>query len=228
MRCVKGHRLRGVAALHAPPAPLDRRGRLGAPGRVFAHPLAGSPESYVRVLGCHVAFDARENAITVANEDLDRRRPPVRSGAQRPAPGLRRPAPAPAVRGRHVAERVGQRLEHAALAGAGHEAPAKELNLSVRTLRRALHTEGTAWRALLDAARHGRTRRLLETTALPLDRIAPLSGLSGATALVRASHGGRACLPGRTATGTGPRLRIAAGPTAGEERSPPSGAGRPP
>ncbi|WP_314252047.1 helix-turn-helix domain-containing protein [Streptomyces kutzneri] len=42
-----------------------------------------------------------------------------------------------------------------------------------------------AWKALLDAARHGRARRLLETTDLPLDRIAPLVGLSGVTALVR-------------------------------------------
>ncbi len=152
----------------------------------FAHPLAGSPESYVRVLGCHVTFDAPENAITVANEDLDRRRPlydPALNALHRAyADRLLHELSAVAT----VAERVGQWLEHAALAGAGPEGPAKELNLSVRTLRRALHTEGTTWRALLDAARHGRTRRLLETTALPLDRIAPLVGLSGATALVRA------------------------------------------
>lgn len=50
---------------------------------------------------------------------------------------------------------------------------------------RVVH-EGTSWRALLDTARHARARRLLETTDLPLDRVAPVVGLSGATALVRA------------------------------------------
>ncbi|MCX4547063.1 AraC family transcriptional regulator [Streptomyces sp. NBC_01565] len=157
----------------------------------FAHPRAGSAEPYARVLGCPVTFDAPENAITVANEDLDRRRPlydPAlnalhRAYADRLLHQLSAPAPATAPT---VAERVRRWLEHAALEDAVPEGPAKELNISVRTLRRALHAEGTSWRALLDTARHGRARRLLETTPLPLDRIAPLVGLSGATALVRA------------------------------------------
>ncbi len=152
----------------------------------FAHPRAGSAEPYARVLGCPVTFDAPEHTITVANEDLDWRRPlydPAlnalhRAYADRLLDQLSTAATA--------AERVRQWLEHAALEDAGPEGPAKELNLSVRSLRRALHAEGTSWRALLDTARHGRARRLLETTALPLDRIAPLIGLSGATALVRA------------------------------------------
>lgn len=153
----------------------------------FAHPRAGAAEPYARVFGCPVTFDAQENAITVAGEDLDRRRPlydPALNGlhrayADRLLHQLSAAAPT-------VTERVRQWLEHAALGDAGPEGPARQLNLSVRTLRRALHAEGTSWRALLDTARHGRARRLLETTALPLDRIAPLIGLSGATALVRA------------------------------------------
>ncbi|MFI6148708.1 AraC family transcriptional regulator ligand-binding domain-containing protein [Streptomyces sp. NPDC051109] len=152
----------------------------------FAHPRAGSAEPYARVLGCPVTFDAPENAITVANEDLDRRRPlydPALNALHRAyADRLLHRLSASAT----VAERVRRWLEHATLEDAGPEGPAKELNLSVRTLRRALHAEGTSWRALLDSARHGRARRLLETTPLPLDRIAPLVGLSGATALVRA------------------------------------------
>ncbi|MFB6618056.1 AraC family transcriptional regulator ligand-binding domain-containing protein [Streptomyces sp. NPDC085524] len=152
----------------------------------FAHPRAGSAEPYARVLGCPVVFDAPENAITVANEDLDRRRPlhdPALNALHQAYADrlLHRLSEPPA-----VAERVRQWLEQAALGDAGPEGPAKELNLSIRTLRRALQAEGTSWRALLDTARHGRARRLLETTALPLDRIAPLVGLSGATALVRA------------------------------------------
>ncbi|WP_406179713.1 AraC family transcriptional regulator ligand-binding domain-containing protein [Streptomyces sp. NBC_01006] len=154
----------------------------------FAHPRTGSAEPYARVLGCPVTFDAPENAITIADEDLDRRRPlydPALNALHRAyADRLLHELSAPATVS--VAEHVRRWLEHAAFEDAGPEGPAKELNLSVRTLRRALHAEGTSWRALLDTARHGRVRRLLETTPLPLDRIAPLVGLSGATALVRA------------------------------------------
>ncbi|MEU6313303.1 AraC family transcriptional regulator ligand-binding domain-containing protein [Streptomyces sp. NPDC047014] len=152
----------------------------------FAHPLKGPAEPYTRVLGCPVTFGAPENAVTVAAADLDRRRPlhdPAlhalhRSYADRLLEQLRA-SPT-------VSSRVRHWLDRAELGETGPEGPARELNLSVRTLRRALHAEGTSWRALLDAARHTRARRLLETTALPLDRIAPLVGLSGATALVRA------------------------------------------
>lgn len=141
----------------------------------FAHPRTGSAEPYARVLGCPVTFDAPEHAITVANEDLDRRRPlydPELNALHRVyADRLLHQLSAAGT----VAESVRQWLEHAALEVAGPEGPARELNLSVRTLRRALQAEGTSWRALLDTARHGRARRLLETTALPLDRIAPSS-----------------------------------------------------
>lgn len=152
----------------------------------FTHPRTGAPEPYARVLGCPVTFDAPETAITVANADLDRRRPLYdpslnalhRAYADRLLDQLST--------SRTATEHVRQWLEHAPLRDAGPDGPAGELNLSVRSLRRALEKEGTSWRALLDTVRHSRARRLLETTALPLDRIAPLLGLSGATALVRA------------------------------------------
>ncbi|MET9609340.1 AraC family transcriptional regulator ligand-binding domain-containing protein [Streptomyces sp. NPDC006512] len=152
----------------------------------FTHPRRGSAEPYAHVLGCPVVFDAPETAITVADEDLDRRRPlhdPALNALHRAYADRLLYRLSAAVT---VAGRVRQWLEDAALDDAGPEGPAKELSLSVRSLRRALHAEGTSWRALLDTARHGRARRLLETTSLPLDRVAPLVGLSGATALVRA------------------------------------------
>ncbi|MFJ2594850.1 AraC family transcriptional regulator [Streptomyces erythrochromogenes] len=152
----------------------------------FAHPRAGSAEPYASFFGCPVTFDAPDNAIAVADADLDRRRPlydPALNALHRAyADRLLQQLSAAGT----VAERVRQWLERAPLGDAGPEGPARQLNLSSRSLRRALHAEGTSWRALLDTARHGRARRLLETTALPLDRIAPLVGLSGATALVRA------------------------------------------
>ncbi|MFI8341812.1 AraC family transcriptional regulator [Streptomyces sp. NPDC085639] len=42
----------------------------------FTHARAGSAEPYARVLGRPVAFDAPENALTVAHRDLDRPRAP--------------------------------------------------------------------------------------------------------------------------------------------------------
>ncbi|MFE9561886.1 AraC family transcriptional regulator ligand-binding domain-containing protein [Streptomyces sp. NPDC006487] len=162
----------------------------------FTHPRGGSAEPYARVLGCPVSFDAPETAITVADEDLDRRRPlydPALDALHRAyADRLLHRLSAPVT----VAERVRQWLEVAALEDAGPEGPARELSLSVRTLRRSLQAEGTSWRALLDSARHGRAGRLLETTDLPLDRVAPLVGLSGATALVRAFNRWEGMPPG--------------------------------
>ncbi|MFF3213389.1 AraC family transcriptional regulator ligand-binding domain-containing protein [Streptomyces sp. NPDC002886] len=164
----------------------------------FTHPRRGSAEPYADVLGCPVVFDAPETAITVADDDLDRRRPlydPALNALHRAYADrlLRRLSTAVTLT---VAEHVRQWLEDASLADAGPDGPAKELSLSVRTLRRALHAEGTSWRALLDTARHGRAGRLLETTDLPLDRIAPLVGLSGATALVRAFNRWEGMPPG--------------------------------
>lgn len=162
----------------------------------FTHPRRGSAEPYARVLGCPVAFDAPETAITVADEDLDRRRllydPELNALHRAYADRLLQQLSVPAT----VAERVRRWLEDAVLEDAGPEGPAKELSLSVRTLRRALQAEGTSWRALLDTARHGRAGRLLETTDLPLDRVAPLVGLSGATALVRAFNRWEGMPPG--------------------------------
>ncbi|MET9596272.1 AraC family transcriptional regulator [Streptomyces sp. NPDC006459] len=152
----------------------------------FTHARAGSAEPYARILGCPVTFDAPENALTVANRDLDRPRAPhdPELGALHRAYAdrlLRELSTAVT-----LAERVRQWLEHAPLDGTGLADAGRGVHLSPRTLRRSLQEEGTSWRALLDAARHRRARRLLETTDLPLDRLAPLVGLSGATALVRA------------------------------------------
>ncbi|MEU8843980.1 AraC family transcriptional regulator [Streptomyces roseus] len=152
----------------------------------FAHARTGSAEPYARVLGCAVAFDAPENAVTVGNRDLDRPRAPYdpelgalhRDYADRLLRELSTSVP--------LAERVRTWLDQAPLDGAGPADAGRDVHLSPRTLRRALQQEGTSWRALLDEARHRRARRLLETTDLPLDRMAPLVGLSGATALVRA------------------------------------------
>ncbi|MFJ3175716.1 AraC family transcriptional regulator [Streptomyces roseus] len=152
----------------------------------FAHARTGSAEPYARVLGCAVAFDAAENAISVDNRDLDRPRAPYdrelgalhRDYADRLLRELSTSVP--------LAERVRTWLDRVPLDAVGPADAGRDVHVSPRTLRRALQQEGTSWRALLDEARHRRARGLLETTDLPLDRMAPLVGLSGATALVRA------------------------------------------
>ncbi|MFE3581097.1 AraC family transcriptional regulator [Streptomyces vinaceus] len=152
----------------------------------FTHARTGSAEPYDRILGCPVAFGAPENALTVGNRDLDRRRAPhdPELGAlhRAYADRLLRELSASV----SLADRVRRWLDRAPLDAAGPADACRGLHLSPRTLRRALQEEGTSWRVLPDGARHRRARRLLETTDLPLDRMAPLVGLSGATAPVRA------------------------------------------
>ncbi|WP_406083902.1 AraC family transcriptional regulator [Streptomyces virginiae] len=171
----------------------------------FTHARTGSAEPYARILGCPVTFDAAENALTVANRDLDLPRAPhdPELGAlhRAYADRLLRELSTSVT----LAERVRQWLDHAPLDGTGPADACRGVHLSPRTLRRALQEEGTSWRALLDAARHRRARRLLETTDLPLDRIGPLVGLSGATALVRAFTRWEGITPGAyRARGAGP------------------------
>ncbi|KPI33637.1 transcriptional regulator, AraC family [Actinobacteria bacterium OV450] len=172
----------------------------------FTHARTGPAEPYTRILGCPVTFDAAETAVTVTAEDLDRRRAPSdpelstlhRAYADRLLHRLKT--------GTTTGDRVRQWLEHAPLDGVLPADVAQELHLSPRTLRRALHEEGTSWRALLDEARRTRAGRLLETTDLPLDRIAPVVGLSGATALVRAFTRWEGVTPGAyRGARTGPR-----------------------
>ncbi|WP_079408359.1 AraC family transcriptional regulator [Streptomyces sp. 3211] len=162
----------------------------------FTHPRAGSAEPYTRVLGCPVTFDAPENAITVSIEDLARRRAPSdpvlgalhRAYADRLLHELSRTVT--------IGERVRRWLEHAPLDCVSPADSVRGLNLGALAVRRALREDGTSWRALLDAARHQRAKHLLETTDLPLDRIAPLLGLSGGTALVRAFSRWEGVTPG--------------------------------
>ncbi|MFH8336522.1 AraC family transcriptional regulator ligand-binding domain-containing protein [Streptomyces sp. AM6-12] len=184
----------------------------------FSHARAGLVERYTHVLGCTVSFDAPVNAITVSNEDLGRRRPlhdPALNAVHRAYAErlLHRLSPAAT----SVSMRVEQWLSRTPLQGVGVTAPARELAVSPRALRRALHAEGTSWRVLLDRARHSRTRHLLETTDLPLDRVARLAGLSDASALVRAFRRWEGVPPGayrdrrRTATDASGASRGAAG-----------------
>ncbi|MFI8106422.1 AraC family transcriptional regulator ligand-binding domain-containing protein [Streptomyces sp. NPDC086023] len=152
----------------------------------FMHGRVAAAEAYARVLGCPVSFGAPQNAIRVTDAEFDRRRAPSdpalgalhRAYAERLLEHLGGSTP--------VSRLVERWLEHAPLQGVRADDAAQKVGLGVRSLRRALAGDGTSWRELLDSARHGRATELLETTALPLDRVAAAVGLSGAAALVRA------------------------------------------
>jgi AraC-like DNA-binding protein len=63
---------------------------------------------------------------------------------------------------------------------------ARQLGMSLRTLRRRLSEEGTSLRAQLDDARHWHARRRLQTPGTPLKQLAAELGFSETTAFHRA------------------------------------------
>ena len=53
---------------------------------------------------------------------------------------------------------------------------AEKMDMSVRTLRRRLSSEGSSYRELLDEIRYGLAREYLAETLLPMEEIAELLG----------------------------------------------------
>ncbi|MCK8678879.1 AraC family transcriptional regulator [Streptomyces lichenis] len=162
----------------------------------FRHPGRGDGALFTDVVGAPVVFGAAENALIVDNADLDLERalpdPELaalhRTHAERLLRDLTPPSDLP--------ERVRRWLADADLERTGPRDLCDALHLSERSLRRLLHEEGTSWRALLNAARHERARQLLVRTDLTLDRVAQLTGLSGAAVLVRAFSRWEGATPG--------------------------------
>jgi len=73
---------------------------------------------------------------------------------------------------------------------------ASDLNVSVRTLRRALAAEGKSFRALDEKARRQRAEELLTTSQLSVDQIAGRLGYTSSGSLVRAFRRWYGCPPG--------------------------------
>jgi len=155
-----------------------------APAAVsFTHAPTGELSRYQDVFACPVTFGAAHNDFVIPNADLEHSCAPAdpqlaflqRHYADQLLAELDTPAATP--------ERVRRWLAHSALDQVRPGDLQSALNLSERSVRRALREHGTSWRALLDEARHTRARHLLETTELTTDRIARTLGLSSAAAL---------------------------------------------
>jgi AraC-like DNA-binding protein len=89
----------------------------------------------------------------------------------------------------------------AALLDAGGELPdletvAGRVHMSARTFKRKLREHGTSYRALVEATRRAEAMRLLNTTALPVARIAARLGYADASSFSRAFHKWTATTPG--------------------------------
>ncbi|WP_431776231.1 AraC family transcriptional regulator [Streptomyces cucumeris] len=158
-----------------------------APGSVsFAHPCGGDPGHYAEVFGCPVLFERPRYEIVVPTADAHRRwnptDPALTALHRRHADALL----AQLRRQESAANRAKAILQTSDLRGIRAQDVAALLQISERTLRRALSDENTSWRELLDAVRHERTRELLSTTSWTLERIAHEAGMSGAASFVRA------------------------------------------
>jgi AraC-like DNA-binding protein len=86
-------------------------------------------------------------------------------------------------RDRLVAERARERLKRRPHSAASM---AQELNLSVRTLYRQLHEEGTSLQALKDEARRDKALDLLRRTKKPIKQIAQAVGFRNQKSFARA------------------------------------------
>ena len=107
-------------------------------------------------------------------------------------------------RDRLLAQRARERLKHGFHSAASL---AEELNLSVRTLYRQLHEEGTSLQALKDEARRDKATDLLRRTERPIKQIALAAGFRNEKSFARAFQSWTGSAP--TAYRSGKNSKIA-------------------
>lgn len=153
----------------------------------FAHPAPeDGPRPWEAALAAPVAFGAGENRMEWPLGHVDAALPygdpslmdVYRAYADRVLDGLRPNVP--------VTRRAAAWLSRRDLATVRPDDLARALNMSGRSLRRALQEEGTSWRNLLDEARHRLAVQWVGDTGRTLPEIARRLGYSDVTCLVRA------------------------------------------
>jgi AraC-like DNA-binding protein len=172
----------------------------------FQHPESAESAALRGAFRAPVAFDSAENWIAVESALLARPLRGEHSGAQT------------AVLERHLMDLLGARAVpvsdfNAAVRemidrrlgqdGLSAEAVARELNLSVRSLRRRLAASGTSFRDLLQDRRRLRAETLLMAGHQPLARIAEQLGYADAAVLSRAFRDWTGAPPSRFAPRAG-------------------------
>lgn len=156
----------------------------------FAHDAPEETHEHERIFQTTVYFRSGRTAIQVANQLLDR-------GNDKADPGLARildeyahhllaSAPASAT----LSDYVRSYLVDALIDGAPTaDSIAASLPISVRTLHRNLHEEGTSLRALLSQVRHEQATRHLANPQISIAEVAFLLGFAELSSFYRAFHG---------------------------------------
>lgn len=160
------------------------------------HPRPPYAERYHELLGVEPTFGSQASHIALRDAFLNRPRPQVDPVAlemcERDCRALlaRRQAKSGAKGIVH------ERLRRAAGVMPSMEMVARDLNVSVRTLRRSLDAEGTSFRAIDEAVRRQRAEALL-LDGQSLEQIATSLGYATSAALVRAFRRWHDTTPGR-------------------------------
>lgn len=166
-------------------------------------PTTGTGE-YRRIFRCPITFGAVDDEIELAAEQLAEPIPfadPALLDLHREyADRLVSDLPAAGALTEYVRRRIREDV-----AGADQRAVAESLHLSLRSLQRALSSEGTSWQALLDEIRHTRATQLLAgrgpggaagSRAPTLAEVAAALGYSEPSAFVRAFKRWEGTTPG--------------------------------
>jgi AraC-like DNA-binding protein len=159
-------------------------GRSAVKRVTFRHAAPAAAATLEKLLPCPVTWRSRNNDIVVpaAELALPSRDASPEMAAYFDARIAERPAESTA-----LADRVAAAIREALDGGEPDaERIARALGLSERTLRRHLATEGTSFRAVLDAVRGTRARALLADERLTLTEVAFALGFSEHSAFTRA------------------------------------------
>jgi AraC-like DNA-binding protein len=146
------------------------------------HPEPEYAAEYARLLGAHVRFSMPHNGVLFPRQDLDRpmlrAQPAVQSAFEARARKLAERVGPQGVAQR-VAELVVEQLESAEVS---MTSVARDLAMSVATLRRRLDEEGTSFSRIVDDARRDLAQAFLRDRRLTIGEIAGRLGFSHAPA----------------------------------------------
>lgn len=152
----------------------------------LAFPMPGHADAYRVLLPAPVTFDA---PATVMTFDADYLSLPLRRDELALNQMLRHALPLLVQnyrRDRLLVERARQWLRAQPDQTHNAQGLARLLHMSVRTLHRHLHEEGTSLQSLKDAVRHERAQDLLQRTHMPVKQVAEATGFRHEKSFIRA------------------------------------------
>ncbi len=151
------------------------------------HAAQGPAERYVDCFGVLPLFGASENSLVLAAADLQAPLPYADEGLCRMHCAYADEELARLPQLGYVASYAVQWLSNQTGGKAGVDDLAAALGMSVRSLQRALHDEGTSWTRLVDQARRTALERLLKE-GHSLDLVAQRLGYHDASSVSRAAR----------------------------------------